>query len=118
MRCMFKVEASLNRLIRVLGPKISDHKSSRVYQSQRADNIAIYSSKRSATPQHCSRQDKSWSISKLYVIYFELINRMRAVRALPSGTVKVPYCGESTLLLAITGFWLSVMFSITPLKPK
>jgi len=57
-------------------------------------------------------------LGKLQVVYFELINRMRALKALPWGTLKVPYCGESTSLLTIAGFWLSVMFSIRPRKPK
>ena len=31
-------------------------------------------------------------------LYFEPINRIRAVRARPSGSLKVPNCGEATLL--------------------
>ena len=36
--------------------------------------------------------------ANLFQVHFEPINRMRAVTALPSGTLKVPYCGESITL--------------------
>jgi hypothetical protein len=43
---------------------------------------------------------------------------MRAVKALPWNSLKVPYCGESITLFTIAGFPLSVAFSITPRNPK
>lgn len=50
--------------------------------------------------------------------HFDPISRIRAVNALPSGSLNVPYSGESTSLFTTNGFWLPVMFSITPRSPK
>ncbi len=52
------------------------------------------------------------------VVYLLLIRRMRAVKARPYGSVKVPKAGESMLLLTMVGFWRAVMFSATPRRPK
>ena len=50
--------------------------------------------------------------------YFELISRIRAVRARPGNSLKVPNCGESTTLFTTAGLLRLVAFSKTPRKPK
>jgi hypothetical protein len=78
-------------------------------------------------PLDCQREsdELNWAgISSLHTggagfsYLLELISRIRAVNDLPSNSLKVPYCGESTTRFTTAGLRLAVMFSRTPRNPK